>query len=129
MDAQQSVLALASADTDLAWPVLAIALVLSLLFLCLFLVKRFAVGGSLSNFAVKWRVIQGLHLRRRRSQQPDEVSIVAQLNLTPTHRLHVLNLRGRELVLVTHPNGCKWLSDEDPGAREFAQALEDERAR
>jgi hypothetical protein len=49
----------------------------------------------------------------KQSGQREEVSVVRQLTLTPTHRLHVLRVHGRELLVVTHPRGCETLNIED----------------
>lgn len=129
MDAVEPVLALASSDTDLVRPMLAIGFVLSLLFLFLFVLRRLAASGSLARLAARWRTRPLLLRRGTRSQEPVEVSIIGQLTLTPTHRLHVVRLRGRHVVLVTHPQGCEWFSLETLGTETFSGVLEEARAR
>ena len=127
MDALAPVLALASSDTDLVQPLLAIAFVLGLLFVLLFLVRRLAASGSLAQLAARWRARPLLRERGSRPREAREVSILGQLALTPTHRLHVVSLRGRDVVVVTHPQGCEWFSLETPGAATFSGALDEAR--
>ena len=129
MDALAPVLALASSDTDLVQPLLAIAFVLGLLFVLLFLVRRLAASGSLAQLARRWRTRPFLPLLERgsRPRETREVSIVGQLALTPTHRLHVVSLRGRDVVVVTHPQGCEWFSLETHGAGTFSGVMDEAR--
>jgi flagellar biogenesis protein FliO len=129
MDALRPGLALASPDTDLVRPLLAIGFVLGLLFVFLFLVRRLAASGSLAQLARQWRTRPFLLLRERgsRPRETREVSILGQLALTPTHRLHVVSLRGRDVVVVTHPQGCEWFSLETPGAATFSGVMDEAR--
>jgi flagellar biogenesis protein FliO len=123
------VLALASSDTDLVRPMLAIGFVLGLLFLFVFLVRRLAASGSLAQFAPRWRTRPLALGRGSGSRGAHEVSIIGQLTLTPTHRLHVVSLRGRDVVVVTHPQGCEWFSLETLAAERFSGVMEEARAR
>jgi flagellar biogenesis protein FliO len=127
MDALRPGLALASPDTDLVRPLLAIGFVLGLLFVFLFLVRRLAASGSLAQLAARWRARPLLRERGSRPRETREVSILGQLALTPTHRLHVVSLRGRDVVVVTHPQGCEWFSLETHGAGTFSGALDEAR--
>ena len=51
------------------------------------------------------------------------LEVVERLVLTPQHTLHVLRLRGREMLVATHPQGCALLHgapdrlDRDSAAR------------
>jgi flagellar biogenesis protein FliO len=36
---------------------------------------------------------------------------VERLALTPQHSLHLVKIRGREVVVATHPHGCSLLSE------------------
>jgi flagellar biogenesis protein FliO len=127
MDALRPGLALASPDTDLVRPLLAIGFVLGLLFVFLFLVRRLAASGSLAQLAARWRARPLLRERGSRPRETREVSILGQLALTPTHRLHVVSLRGRDVVVVTHPQGCEWFSLETPGAATFSGVMDEAR--
>lgn len=129
MDALEPVLALASSDTDFVRPLLAIGFVLGLLFLFLFLVRRLAASGSVAQLAARWRTRPLLLRRGSGPQGTRELLIVGQLTLTPTHRLHVVSLRGRDVVVVTHPQGCEWFPLETPGAGTFSGVLEEARRR
>jgi hypothetical protein len=108
---------------------LAIGFVLGLLFLFLFLVRRLAANGSVAELVARWRARPFSLRQRSRPQDTREVTIVGQLTLTPTHRLHVVSLRGRDVVIVTHPQGCEWFSLETLGTAAFSGVLEDARAR
>jgi hypothetical protein len=57
-----------------------------------------------------------------------QVSVVRHLTLTPTHRLHVIRVHGRELLLVTHPHGCENLNFDDD-TRAAVELSEDGRVR
>ncbi len=37
---------------------------------------------------------------------------VERLALTPQHSLHLVKIRGREMVVATHPHGCSLLSGD-----------------
>jgi hypothetical protein len=44
---------------------------------------------------------------------------VERLVLTPQHALHLVRIRGREVVVATHPQGCALLvetTERNPGA-------------
>jgi flagellar biogenesis protein FliO len=129
MDVFEPVRALASSDTDLVRPMLAIGFVLGLLSLFLFLVRRLATSGSVAHLAARWRMGPLLPRRGRRSRESHEASIIGQLTLTPTHRLHVVSLRGRDVVVVTHPQGCEWVPLEKLSAQNFPGVLEEARRR
>jgi len=43
---------------------------------------------------------------------PKVVQKVERLVLTPQHTLHVLSLRGQEIMVVTHCHGCTLLTPE-----------------
>ena len=43
---------------------------------------------------------------------------IERLPLTPQHSLHLVKIRGRELVVATHPQGCALLLDAVSGAEE-----------
>ncbi|MBZ5601597.1 MAG: flagellar biosynthetic protein FliO [Acidobacteriia bacterium] len=43
---------------------------------------------------------------------------IERLPLTPQHALHLVKIRGRELVVATHPQGCALLLDSVDGAQE-----------
>ena len=129
MDVCAPVLALASADTDLARPMLAIGFVLGLLFLMLFLVRRMAAKGSTASLAATLHAFPGTLLKRNsRSEATREFSIIGQLTLTPTHRLHVLSLRGRDVVVVTHPQGCEWFALDSLDTAAFSGVLKETHA-
>ena len=40
---------------------------------------------------------------------------IERLPLTPQHALHLVKIRGRELVVATHPQGCALLIDRVDG--------------
>ena len=46
---------------------------------------------------------------------------VERLSLTPQHALHLVRMRGREMVIATHPQGCQILV-QTPEASERARA-------
>jgi hypothetical protein len=128
MDVCEPVLALAATDADLVRPMLAIGFVLGLLFLFLFLVRRLAASGRAAGLATKWHRLPQILRRGPRSEGTRDFSVVGQLTLTPTHRAHVLSLRGREVVVVTYPQGCDWFAVENPGGETFSAAVKDARA-
>ena len=129
MDVCEPVLALAAADSDLLRPMLAIGFVLGLLFLLLFLVRRLGAQGAPKLAALNWRAISPSFLRRRPPERAtDDFVILGQLTLTPTHRLHVVSLRGHDVAVVTHPQGCEWFGLENLETARFSGALEDARA-
>lgn len=130
MEVCDPVLALGAADTDLVRPMLAIAFVLGLLFLLLYLVRRIAARGSNPLLRrLDWRALPLFAWRRQSPPEAaGEFAILGQLTLTPTHRLHVLSLRGRDVAIVTHPQGCEWFALANLEARQFSGVLEEARA-
>lgn len=65
-------------------------------------------AGPSGAWLLNWR----LRLMRwaKPAQQYEEVAVTRQVALTPTHRLHVVRIHGREMLLVTHPHGCEQLN-------------------
>ena len=60
---------------------------------------------------------QGLPLFRSSQKPARALQARERLSLTPQHTLHVVELRGREILVATHPHGVTVL---DPGS---AQAI------
>jgi hypothetical protein len=56
--------------------------------------------------------IRGLRVEAR-SLEP-----VERLPLTPQHALHLIRVRGREMVVATHPQGCALLLETSDGTRQ-----------
>jgi len=83
---------------ELAREISAVVAVFALLVVVLWMLRR---GG----FAALKNVTRG-----SRSLEP-----VERLALTQSHALHLVKIRGRELVVATHPNGCSLLIDRVDG--------------
>ena len=82
---------------DVLRQLLSVVLVFSLLGAVLWALRR---GGRIS--------IQGLSgLAMKRALGPKQsIVAVGRLALTPHHILHNLQIDGREVLVVTHPQGC-----------------------
>ena len=48
-------------------------------------------------------------------RQEKSLESVERLPLTPQHSLHLVKIRGRELVVATHPQGCALLLENFEG--------------
>jgi flagellar biogenesis protein FliO len=82
---------------ELARQALAILLVFALLGAALFLLRR----GALPRLSFRPSLGRGESALQR----------VERLPLTPQHTLHIVRIRGRELLIATHPHGCSVLAD------------------
>jgi flagellar biogenesis protein FliO len=51
----------------------------------------------------------GLATLRARRPGPRSLESVERLLLTPSHSLHLVKIRGREIVVATYPQGCALL--------------------
>lgn len=102
---------------------MAIALVLGLLAL-LVVTRLFSRSGAIPEAAfpslaanIRTRMFslmqpskkQWVFSRNSQSQSDDHLCVVRHFTLTATHRLHVIRVHGRDLLLVTHPQGCQQL--------------------
>jgi flagellar biogenesis protein FliO len=48
----------------------------------------------------------------RRGSGDGPIEAAARLTLSPTHSLHLVRVRGRELLIAVHPGGCTLLGDD-----------------
>ncbi len=81
---------------DLLQPVAAIILVLGLLGLVLFLLrKKGALGLKLPSMG-----------------GPRQMQVVERIALGPQHALHLVRVGGRSMVIATAPSSCQLISDE-----------------
>ena len=83
---------------DVARQVSSVLLVFLLLGLTLRLLRRRMRSGF------------GLQFRKPGSRTRS-LRAVERLALTPNHSLHLVNVHGRELLVVTHPQGCGLLAE------------------
>jgi flagellar biogenesis protein FliO len=60
----------------------------------------------------------GLTNLRGVAGERDGLLLLERLPLTPQHVLHVVRIRGRELVVATHPQGCVLLTDAEETKRQ-----------
>jgi flagellar biogenesis protein FliO len=79
---------------------LSILLVFALLGGALWVLRRASSG----RFSLTPRSLTGVRSAK-------VLSSVERLILTPNHTLHVIHVRGREVVIATHPQGCDILID------------------
>ena len=77
---------------EMVRPLLSVGLVMGLLVLAVWLLRRKTGGFGVSG--------------KNRSLASAE-----RLALTPQHALHLVRCNGRELLVATHPQGCSLLSD------------------
>jgi flagellar biogenesis protein FliO len=54
-------------------------------------------------------------LLRTSFQKSATVETIERISLTPQHALHLVRVRGRELVLVTHSHGCTLILEGGEG--------------
>jgi flagellar biogenesis protein FliO len=83
---------------DVLRQVFSVLLVFSLLGAALWLLRR---GGRIS--------VQGV-ARMRALGNTRSMVAVERLSLTPQHTLHIVRIDGRDLLVVTHPQGCSVLT-------------------
>ncbi len=87
---------------DVVQQVLAILLVFGLLAVTVWTLRR----GSIS--------LPGAFSRARGSGRALET--VERVSLTAQHAVHLLRVNGRELVVMTHPQGCSLLVQDAQGS-------------
>lgn len=80
-----------------------VLLVFALLGVALWVLRR---GGNAS--------FRGIWIRQG-PRKPKSLEPLERLALTPQHSLHLVRLHGRELVVVTHPQGCALITDATAG--------------
>jgi flagellar biogenesis protein FliO len=51
--------------------------------------------------------------RPKRSGESRELQIVERLALTPQHSLHLVRVKGREILVAVSPSGCSILEKEN----------------
>lgn len=83
---------------DVLRQVFSVLLVFALLGAVLWLLRR---GGKISFQGMAWKRALG-----------DTRTMVAveRLSLTPQHTLHIVRIDGRDVLVVTHPQGCSVLT-------------------
>jgi hypothetical protein len=74
--------------------VLSVLIVFSLLGAALWTLRG---GGRAAIFLAPWK---------RTSTKSQSLKRVEKLALTPQHTLHLVHLKGRDIVVATHPQGC-----------------------
>jgi flagellar biogenesis protein FliO len=68
------------------------------------------LGATL--WSVRRGARSGLGLQfRKPGSRPKSLQPVERLALTPHHSLHLISVHGRELLVVTHPQGCGLLAE------------------
>ncbi len=75
-----------------------VLLVFSLLGALLWALRR---GGKISFQGLAWKRALG---------STRTMVVVERLSLTPNHMLHIVRIDGRDLLVVTHPQGCSVLT-------------------
>jgi flagellar biogenesis protein FliO len=83
---------------DVLRQVFSVLLVFSLLGAVLWVLRR---GGKVSLKGLAWKRALG---------NSRTMVAVERLSLTPQHTLHIVLIDGRELLVVTHPQGCSVLT-------------------
>jgi len=76
-----------------------------------------AVFGLLGSML--WLLRRGGRVNFRGIGRDDKsLESIERLALTPQHALHLVKIRGRELVVATHPQGCALLLESVDGAQQ-----------
>lgn len=89
---------------EIARQVLSILFVFGLLGAALWSLRR---GGRVS---FRGLFLSGLSLKGS-APKTRSLEAMERLALTPQHSLHLVRIRGREVVVATHPQGCAVLPD------------------
>src|SRR5277367_4446495 len=99
---------------DVVSPMLAILFVFGLLAGLLMLARRAATNKPLSLGVLNRRRLFSFPKRDDPSSADQKsLSVLRQATLTPSHRLHLLNVGGQQVLLCTHPQGCSVISAPD----------------
>jgi hypothetical protein len=83
---------------DVLRQVFSVLLVFSLLGAVLWLLRR---GGKVSFRGLAWKRALG---------STKTMVAVERLSLTPQHTLHIVRIDGRDVLVLTHPQGCSVLT-------------------
>jgi hypothetical protein len=97
---------------EVARQILSVLGVFLLLGLALWKLRRSHGARTMAKESAGWfRITGGLGLGGMRSRGCEPVlERVDRLALTPQHVLHLVRVRGREMVVATHPHGCLLLT-------------------